>query len=156
MQGSARGLAGNLTYQGASGGLSSNIHQNLTSQIQQMMQINNQMLSTESGGGVSAGASPSLNALPRSGDNSFKTQKYQKRVEKILGRLNDMQVDIEKDKQGKLMSLDKQLGQTDGSLIQWQEANLKKFADFKQKVNECLRYIENDKQAQQYEHEMQL
>jgi hypothetical protein len=46
-------------------------------------------------------------------------QKYQKRVEKILNRLNDMQVDIEKDKQGKLMSLDKQLGQTDGSLIQW-------------------------------------
>ena len=29
-----------------------------------------------------------------------------------------------------------------------QEANLKKFADFKQSVNECLRYIENDKQAQ--------
>lgn len=83
-------------------------------------------------------------------------QKYQKRVEKILNRLNDMQVDIEKDKQGKLMSLDKQLGQTDGSLIQWQESNLKKFAEFKQSVNECLRYIENDKQAQQYEHEMQL
>lgn len=34
-------------------------------------------------------------------------QKYQKRVEKILNRLNDMQVDIEKDKQGKLMQLDK-------------------------------------------------
>lgn len=46
-------------------------------------------------------------------------QKYQKRVEKILNRLNDMQIDIEKDKQGKLMTLDKQLGQTDGSLIQW-------------------------------------
>lgn len=151
----ARGIAGNQTYLGAGGLATTNVHQNLTSQIKQMMYMNNPGHSSESGGGVS-GLSPSLNAVARPADSSLKAQKYQKRVEKILNRLNDMQVDIEKDKQGKLMSLDKQLGQTDGSLVQWQEANLKKFADFKLKVNECLRYIENDKQAQQYEHEMQI
>ena len=56
------------------------------------------MLSSESAGGLSAGVSPSLSGQPRSGDLSIKTRTYQKRVEKILNRLNDVQVDIEKDK----------------------------------------------------------
>lgn len=33
---------------------------------------------------------------------------------------------------------------------------MKKFAVFKEKVTECLKYIETDKQARDYEHEVQL
>ena len=54
------------------------------------MSMNNTGPSSESAGGLSAGVSPSLNAIPRSGELNQKKQKYQKRVEKILNRLNDM------------------------------------------------------------------
>jgi len=37
-------------------------------------------------------------AISMTADYTAKNQKYQKRVDGILGRLNDMQVDIEKDK----------------------------------------------------------
>ena len=56
----------------------------------------------------------------------------------------------------KLIGLDQQLGQTEQNLYKWQEANLKKFSDFKIKVSECLNYIENDKAAQIYEREAHL
>lgn len=52
--------------------------------------------------------------------------------------------------------MDRQLSQTDVNLTQWQDSNLKRFSHFKEKVTECLKYIETDKQARDYEHEIQL
>ena len=81
------------------------------------------------------------------------SQKYQKRVDKIMQRLNDMQLDIETDKQSKLYNLDSQLEQTDQTLSQWHQSNMSKFSQFKEQVTECLKYIEQDKQSREYEHE---
>lgn len=67
-----------------------------------------------------------------------------------------MQVNIENDKQDKLQTLDRQVGNTELQLNQWHESNLKKFSAFKEKVTECLKYIETDKQARDYEHETQF
>ena len=82
--------------------------------------------------------------------------KYNERVSRIQQRLSDIQVSIENDRQDKLLNLDRSLNQTDVELTQWQEQNLKKFGQFKEKVTECLKYIETDKQARDYEHEVQL
>lgn len=67
-----------------------------------------------------------------------------------------MQHNIETDKQDKLQSLDRHIGATEAQLHQWNDANLKKFAIFKERVAECLKYIETDKQARDYEHEVQF
>ena len=67
-----------------------------------------------------------------------------------------MQVDIENDKQTKLMYLDQQISQTNVTLQQWQEQNLNRFQVFKEKVTSCLKYIETDQQERDYEHEKQL
>lgn len=82
--------------------------------------------------------------------------KYNERVTRIQNRLNQMQVNIENDKADKLHSLQKHIVTVDGKLTQWNEANSKKFASFKEKVTECLKYIETDKQAQDYEHMVHL
>jgi len=81
--------------------------------------------------------------------------KYQERVSRIQNRLSQMQVSIDNDKQDKLQVLERQLSQTDSRLGQWNEANLKKFAVFKEKVTECLKYIEADKQATDYEQQVE-
>ena len=73
-----------------------------------------------------------------------------------MQRLNDMQLDIETDKQSKLYNLDSQLEQTDQTLSQWHQSNMSQFSQFKEQVTECLKYIEQDKQSREYEHETQL
>ena len=67
-----------------------------------------------------------------------------------------MQINIENDKQDKLQTLDRNIINAEQQLNIWQESNLKKFSLFKEKVTECLKYIETDKQAREYEHEVQL
>ena len=71
--------------------------------------------------------------------------KYQERVSRIQNRLNQMQASIETDKIDKLRSLENHIISVDGKLHAWQDSNAKKFALFKEKVTECLKYIENDK-----------
>ena len=61
-------------------------------------------------------------------------------------RLNEMQVNIENDRQEKLIAIDRHLQTTDEALLEWQEQNIKRFTSFKDKVQDCLKYIEADKQ----------
>jgi gas vesicle protein len=86
--------------------------------------------------------SMSESAQSRGAVQDISNSKYQKRVDRILQRLSDMQIQIEHDKRAKLRNLDGQLGQTRSTLNHWQDANLKKFGVLKEAVMECMEYIE--------------
>ena len=71
--------------------------------------------------------------------------KYQKRVQKILTRLNDLNINLEQDRINKLVTFDKSLAMVDAKLTNFQEQDLIKFNNYKLKITEFLNYIENDK-----------
>ena len=67
-----------------------------------------------------------------------------------------MQISIQNEKQDQLLNLETHVSSTEGKIQAWQESNAKKFTAFKEKVTECLKYIETDKQARDFEHLSQL
>lgn len=44
----------------------------------------------------------------------------------------------------------------DDNIIEWHEANSKKFNAFKERLNEFHKYIEEDKQAKEYVYEARI
>mmetsp|Transcript_13361 Transcript_13361/g.22723 ORF Transcript_13361/g.22723 Transcript_13361/m.22723 type:complete len:146 (+) Transcript_13361:81-518(+) len=100
----------------------------LLNKVDQNIQEGRRMASSN-GGNPNAGFADKASVQKGQAESNLPPQpsKYQRRVDKILQRLNDMQVDIENDKQGKLLHLDQQMSQTDATLNSWQEQNLVKF-----------------------------
>ena len=74
-----------------------------------------------------------------------RNDKYQKRVQKILSRLNDLNIGLEQDRSSKLVTFDKSLATVDAKLTNFQESDLIRFNTYKLKITEFLNYIENDK-----------
>ena len=53
----------------------------------------------------------------------------------------------------KLENVDQKIDQTDDKIIEWHESNNKKFNGFKEKISEFNKYINEDKQAKEYQYE---
>lgn len=85
-----------------------------------------------------------------------RNDKYQKRVQKILSRLNDLNIGLEQDRSSKLVNFDKSLATVDAKLTNFQESDLIRFNTYKLKITEFLNYIENDKSQQETEKKKQL
>lgn len=97
----------------------------------------------------------SLNPLTQKMSSAF-ASKYIDRVTKITERLNDLHLNIEQEKFMKLESVDQKIEQVDDKILDWHENNNKKFNIFRDRINEFTKYIDEDKQAKEYQHEARL
>ena len=85
-----------------------------------------------------------LNPLTQKMSSAF-ASKYIDRVTKITERLNDLHLNIEQEKFLKLESVDQKIEQIDDKIVEWNDGNNKKFSLFRDRINEFLKYIDEDK-----------